>query len=265
MRYETELRKAADHVRSMGYSPVYIALYGSQNYGLSINLPGYRSDLDFKCVVLTSLRDLVEGRKPVSVTVDTEDGQIDIKDIRVMMEAVGKMNPAYLECLATVHCLILDGGACFVQIKTCLLQLLAERGAVFARACLGLFLQKEKQLCHPFPAAMEKIQAYGYDGKQAHHMYRLLLMLRDFAQSGEMRLIPPEGARELLMDLKLGRIPLEEARALIDGWKTEMQALAARIEEDHGEAGKAAQEALIRLAQAAMLEHCRREAVESKG
>lgn len=256
---EDKLREAAGHVCRLGYSPMYIAVYGSQNYGLALDTPAYRSDLDFKCVVLPSLRDLVEGRKPTSLTVETGEGQIDIKDIRVFVESVCKMNPAYLECLSTDNCLILEGGACMAGMKMLLPELLVQRAASFARACQGLFMQKEKQMCHPFPAAMEKIRAYGYDGKQVHHMYRLLRMLQVFAYTGEMQLTAPKDARKLLLDLKLGRIALDDARHMIEIWKPEMQAAVAQIAQRYPEHGCDAAKKMIRLAHGAMQAHCRQE------
>ncbi len=259
MDYSDELKRAAAHVRALGYAPAYIAVYGSQNYGLALDTPEYRSDLDLKCVVLPSLRDLVEGKKPASRTVETPEGQIDIKDIRVFVDSVGKMNPAYLECLATQHCLTLAHGECFAAMKALLPALLAQRGAAFARACQGLFMQKERQMCHPFPAAMEKIRAYGYDGKQVHHMYRLLRLLQVFAQTGEMQLTAPQDASALLMDLKLGRVPLDDARRMIEAWKPEMKAVVAEIERAHPTDGAAAAEEILRLAHEAMLAHCRGE------
>lgn len=259
MCIDFKLKQAAVHVRALGYTSAYIAVYGSQNYGLSLDTPAYRSDQDFKCVVLPSLRDLVEGRKPASLTVETNEGQIDIKDIRIFVESVCKMNPAYLECLATEKCLALEHGPCFVEMKALLQELLAQRGAAFAHACQGLFLQKEKQMCHPFPAAMEKIRAYGYDGKQVHHMYRLLLMLQIFARTGEILLIAPQDARALLMDLKLGRIPLQDARTMIETWKPELGAVVSQIEQKYAVIGSTAAEKMTFLMHEAMLAHCYQE------
>ncbi|MBR5226400.1 MAG: nucleotidyltransferase domain-containing protein [Clostridia bacterium] len=259
--FEERLRSAAKVVSDQGYFPVYISLHGSQNYGLAIHTEDYQSDFDFKCIVLPSLRDLVEGKKPTSLTIETQEGQIDIKDIRVFVESVGKMNPAYLECLATQHFLTLAHEECFSAMKALVPVLLAQRGAAFARACQGLFMQKEKQMCHPFPAAMEKIIAYGYDGKQVHHMYRLLRMLQLFAQTGKMQLSAPQDAKALLTDLKLDRIPLDEARRLIEGWKCELKDVVAKIEREYPECGAAAAEEILSLSHETMLAHCRYEAI----
>ena len=34
-------------------------------------------------------------------------------------------------------------------------------------------MEKRKALCHPYPNTMDKIEKYGYDGKQLHHCARL--------------------------------------------------------------------------------------------
>ena len=38
-------------------------------------------------------------------------------------------------------------------------------------------LEKQKALCHPYPATMDKIEKFGYDGKQLSHCRRLLNFL----------------------------------------------------------------------------------------
>jgi len=254
--YEDKLRSAAAHVAVLGYFPAYVSLHGSQNYGLDVYTDTYQSDYDFKCIVLPSLWDLVEGRKPASLTVETEEEQIDIKDIRVFCDALERMNPAYLESLASPHYLILPGGEAMEDVRGLLPQLTAQQAARFAQACAGLFEDKAKRMCHDSPAVHDRIVKHGYDGKQAHHMYRLLLLLQDFEIRGEMHLQAPQEERELLMQLKLNEIPLAEVQRLVHPWRQALCAIRARIE---GEAGKPKMEALdriVRLSREMMYSHC---------
>ena len=72
----SKLKRAADHVKSLGYFPVYISLYGSQNYGLSFHRDGYISDYDYKCIVMPSFREITEEKEAASLTSDFEGGQI---------------------------------------------------------------------------------------------------------------------------------------------------------------------------------------------
>ena len=252
--FEEKLQNAARHAAALGYSPVYVSLHGSQNYGLAVDTDAYQSDYDFKCIVLPSLWDLVEGRKPASLTVDTQDGQIDIKDIRVFCDALERMNPAYLESVATENCLILEPQ--MEEICALLPALMQERASRFAQACEGLFEDKAKKMCHDGPAAHEKIVRFGYDGKQAHHMYRLLLQLRDFEQRGVFQLEAPKEEHELLIRLKLNEIPLEMAQKMIEGWRFEMRELCKRIEQKYGLLKSEAHREIVRISREMMHAHC---------
>ena len=254
--FEERLCAAADHVASLGYAPVYVSLHGSQNYGLDVYTDTYHSDYDFKCIVLPSLWDLVKGRKPASLTIETEGGQIDIKDIRVVCDALERMNPAYLESLAAQHRLILPGGERMEEICAHLPELMTQRAARFAQACAGLFEEKAKRMCHDSPAVHDRIVKYGYDGKQPHHMLRLLLLVQDFERTGLMRLEAPEEARDLLIRLKLNGIPLEQVQTMIPEWREAMHASCSRIEKKYGAPKTDALERIVRLSQEMMHAHC---------
>lgn len=250
----SKLCAAADYVRELGYTPVYVSLHGSQNYGLDMYTDTYQSDYDFKCVVLPSLWNLVEGRKPASLTVDTEDGQIDIKDIRIFTDALERMNPAYLEALATPHHLVLEPRMEAIRMR--MDELMSQRANRFAQACMGLFEEKAKRMCHDCPAAHEKIVRFGYDGKQPHHMYRLLLQLREYEKSRSFCLKAPESERALLMQLKRNEIPLDEVRRMIEGWRAQMQDVSARIKGQYGEPENMAYAEIVRISREIMYAHC---------
>ena len=252
--FEEKLQTTAAYVASLGYTPIYISLHGSQNYGLDVYTDTYQSDYDFKCIVLPSLWDLVEGKRPASLTAETEDGQIDIKDIRVVCDALERMNPAYLESLATNHALILPGGERMEAIRAQLLELIRQRGARFAQACAGLFEDKAKRMCHDSPAAHDRIIRYGYDGKQAHHMYRLLLLLQEFERTGEMRLEAPQEEKEMLMRLKLNEIPFDQIQKLVPEWRAMIRTAGAS--QKYGEPQTQVLEEIVRLSREMMYEHC---------
>lgn len=254
--FEEKLRAAADHVAALGYMPVYVSLHGSQNYGLDVYTKEYQSDFDFKCVVLPSLWDLVQGKKPASLTVATDDGQIDIKDIRIFCDTLERMNPAYLESIATQHQLVLSGGERMAEIRVLLPELMGEQSSRFAQACTGLFEDKAKRMQHDCPAAHDRIVRFGYDGKQAHHMYRLKLLLDRFEQTGEMQLAVPQEAHALLIQLKLNRIPLDDVLEMIPGWRAAMQAACMQIEKKSRAPQRETIERIVRVSQEMMHEHC---------
>ena len=259
---EARLQRAAEHVRSLGYFPAYVSLYGSQNYGLSLDCDGYVSDYDFKCVVLPSLREITEERDYASLTVDFEGGQIDIKDIRLFTKLIARMNPAYLEGLLTAYTLVLPDGEAVEAMRALMPALFAERGAAFTRACVGLFEEKAKRMCHPSPAQAENIARYGYDLKQAHHMYRLLVTLREFERTGGMQLAAPQEEQPLLMDLKRGRYDLEAVLRWTEAWRAEIHALAARLEAAYGKEAKTVAKQLEKLRRDAVYAHCRSEVLQ---
>ena len=97
------LQKHYDHLRSLGLNVVTIFAQGSMNYGLYIRDEDYISDVDSKAIVLPTLDDLISGSKMKSTKYDLDGEQIDVKDIRVMVDMWKKSNPAYLEILFTKY------------------------------------------------------------------------------------------------------------------------------------------------------------------
>ncbi len=115
----------------MGYKVAFISIYGSQNYGLDVNDETYQSDVDYKCVIIPTLRDLVNDSKPLSTCIEFEGGQIDIKDIRIFTDTLVKCNPAYIETLFSEFSYWTDD---FYLIKAEREALITEMAPFFARA-----------------------------------------------------------------------------------------------------------------------------------
>ena len=252
------LREARDVLTAQGYTCAYLAIYGSQNYGLALDTPDYRSDVDVKCAVLPSLAQLAREESVPPVTLDWRGGQIDVKDARRFVEIAMRMNPAYLETLITPNALALCPA--FETVRAQVQPLLACDPAGFLQACLGMGRQKAKSLCHPYPAAMEKLRRYGYDGKQAHHLYRLLLVMRAFEETGRYVLMAPESEREFLLALKKNELPLDQAQALTADWLAQMEAICARQggrSRGAGEPGKRMKRAVCEAIEAHVREEAR--------
>lgn len=76
-----------------------VYLYGSQNYGLDTE----ESDVDTRCIIVPTLEDIALNRPMVSKTVEVEDGIMDVKDFRLFLENLKKMNPNSLEVLFTPY------------------------------------------------------------------------------------------------------------------------------------------------------------------
>jgi len=200
------LTKQKQILESQGHSICYIALNGSQNYGLELHTDDYQSDIDMKAVIVPTLDDLIENSKPISTSVETEWGKCDLKDIRSYFQTLIKANPAYIETLYTKYYIVDERFHTeFNEIFRLKDKLVEVLSAQFLRSMYGMMCEKEKALCHPYPTIKHKIDKFGYDGKQASHSVRLLTMMQDYF----VKEIPlqdcffPSTDLKLIMDLKL--------------------------------------------------------------
>ena len=152
--------------------------------------------------------------------------------------------------------------AVFDHLREDIASVLERDPAGFLQACCGMGRQKVKALCHPYPAAMEKLRRFGYDGKQAHHLYRLLLVMRAFCETGRYVLEPPASERDFLIALKRNALPLDRVQALTADWLAQMEAICARHggrSRDPGGPGKRMKRAVCEAIEA----HVREEALLS--
>lgn len=177
-REEKIMKRVQEHynyLQKHGYEVVCLCLQGSQNYELDEYSAEYTSDIDTKAIVLPSFRDFCYGRSPLSTTLVLENNEhIDVKDIRVMFETIKKMNVSYIELLYTEFKII---NSKYIDL---IVPLFENRDLIayanpnqFVRCVAGMSMEKKKALCHPYPNLMDKIEKYGYDGKQLHHCARL--------------------------------------------------------------------------------------------
>lgn len=168
-----ELKKIIPEEQIVG-----VFLQGSQNYGLEYE----GSDVDTKAIILPSFKDFVLNKKPISTThVLENDEHIDIKDIRVMFENFKKQNINFVEILFTKYKIM---NPMYEQLFYPIIDIREEVGRYNIYAALncmsGMCMEKYKALCHPYPATMDKIEKYGYDGKQLHHMFRMKDFMEDY-------------------------------------------------------------------------------------
>lgn len=143
---------------------------GSQNYGLDY----FGSDIDTKCMVLPSFEDIVLGKKMTSTThIRKNEEHIDCKDIRVMFNTFKKQNINFLEILFTKYFVLNP------YYEKEILELMTHKEDIahwnnFAAVnCIaGASLEKYKALEHPYPTIADRIEKYGFDRKQLHHIIR---------------------------------------------------------------------------------------------
>lgn len=224
---------------SLGYTPFMTTLQGSQNYNLEINTPEYQSDIDTKCVVLPSFDSFVRNKQPVSIThIRTNNEHIDIKDIRNYFELIKKQNMNIIETLFTQYwCGNPDFAYEIFQLREIGERLAHAHTSQAVKTMYGMAIEKFKALEHPYPSIKYKIDKWGYDGKQLHHIIRIWDFIRRFiiGEPYSSCLIPQSCNRALLIDAKLNRIELDEARKLAKYYIDQIDQIKTNYIEAHGE------------------------------
>lgn len=196
-----------------------LVLQGSQNYGLDIYTDEYKSDIDTKAIVIPSLEDVVMNKKPISTThILPNNEHLDIKDIRLYFDNFKKQNINFIEILFSPYYIVnpkykdlweeLRGGR----------EDIAHYNTNQALRCMsGMSMEKRKALCHPYPSLIDKIEKYGYDGKQLHHIIRMYDFIYAYTHNNLyeecLKYLPH---REMMMKAKLNKYTLEEALQLAD-------------------------------------------------
>ena len=201
------------YVRDKGYKVFGVFLQGSQNYQLDYE----GSDIDTKAIILPTLEDIVLNRQPVSTTLILEDNShIDLKDIRLMWQCFKKQNINFLEILFTEYYYVPFDYRRHWAFMRDIAEDIAHYNNYAAVNCIaGMVFEKEAALCHPYPTLKEKIDKYGYDNKQLHHILRCEEFLKRYINGVSYRecLIPTNPQH--LIDVKSKYIySLEEAKEI---------------------------------------------------
>ena len=200
-----------------------LCLQGSQNYELDMYNDEYKSDIDTKAIVVPDLKDVVLNKKPISTThVLLNNEHIDIKDIRLMFESYKKQNVNFIETLFTkffiVNPLFADEWNKLIINR----EEIAHYNINQALRCIsGMSMEKRKALCHPYPTLLDKIEKYGYDGKQLHHIIRMndfiFAYIAGKTYKDCLTFLPH---RKEMIKAKLNQYSLEEALQLADKFDT---------------------------------------------
>ncbi len=154
-----------------GYKVIYIGLYGSQNY----NLNDEQSDIDVKAIILPTLHDII-FRKVTSITVECENGNIDVKDIITFYDVIKKGNFSYVEAIDTEY---------FIGDKY--IKELFKRFRPNLKSILGAMYEKRKALTHEYPSKHSEFEKWGFDPKQHHHILRLYDLLEYNLKSNDTK------------------------------------------------------------------------------
>lgn len=211
-RIMARLREHLKAVTDMGLEWVYIAVQGSQNY----NLDYEASDIDSKCIVLPSFEDIILNRKPKSTTHEMENKEhVDIKDIRLMFDCFKKQNINFLEILFTSYRIVNPKYMNLFKPMLDNAELIANYNNYAAVNCIvGMALEKQKAMEHPYPSIVDKIERFGYDPKQLHHALRMKeFFWRRYKNSEAFGSCLKISNRDYFLAVKKGELyNLEEAR-----------------------------------------------------
>lgn len=204
------------YAKEQGYEVVAVMLQGSQNYNLDVYTDNYKSDIDTKAIVLPKFEDFCRVKEPVSTTLILPNNEhCDVKDIRVMFKTFEKQNINFLEILFTEYKIINP------KYKYLCYELFANADNIAminwnqALNCIsGMSKEKLNAMEHPYPTIIDKIEKYGYDPKQLHHIVRMNDFMKKFVTGKSYRecLIPSD--IEYLKKIKTTPMPLEDARKL---------------------------------------------------
>lgn len=210
------LKEKAEIVKNKGYNLFALFLQGSQNYELDIYSDEYKSDIDAKAIIIPSFDDIVLNRKPISTTLVLDNNEhIELKDIRIMKDMWVKQNISYIELLYTKYIIYDD-----TKWGTMLYTLLNMRDKIsnidknqFLKCIKSMSMEKLKALEHPYPTIKDKIDKYGYDPKQLHHIMRLYEFVVQYLENNiDLANCYISTDSEILLNVKLGKYDLDFAR-----------------------------------------------------
>lgn len=213
-----KVKKHYDYLISLRLNVIGVFAQGSMNYGLFIDEEEYKSDVDTKAIVLPTLDDLISGNRMKSTKYDLDGEQIDVKDIRVMVDMWKKSNPAYLEILFTKYKVISPLYEKFINdIIKIGDDIVKMNFPQLAKCMSGMSKEKVIAMEHPYPSLLDKIEKFGYDPKQLHHIIRLNRLITEVfccdIPFGEALEIDDERVKKYLINVKKGYLSLEQARA----------------------------------------------------
>ena len=220
------------YVSSLGYNVLGVFLQGSQNYQLDY----VGSDIDTKAIIIPSFTDFVLNRKPVSTTLIREDNShIDLKDIRLMHECFRKQNINFIEILFTKYkCLNREYEMLYKPMFDNRERIAHYNNYAAVNCIAGMVFEKYKALEHPYEGLRERIEKYGYDNKQLHHIIRCEEFLRRYIDGVPYSkcLIPTDP--QYLISVKASYVySLAEARVIAEKYVNSVKEVKQKYMDTH--------------------------------
>ena len=182
---------------------------GSGNYGLDYE----GSDVDTKCVLAPSLKELAENKATSTTYVRSNDEHIDFKDVRAMFETFKKSNLNFLEILYTKYCII---NPIYKKEWDTIINardfIVSMNNHSLVKSMKGIASEKYHALEHRYPSRIKWLDKYGYDPKQLHHLFRIREFMYRWINGESYGDCLISTLPSWLVDVKKGKYDLIEAR-----------------------------------------------------
>lgn len=225
------LSEHLDAVKEKHPEWVGIFLQGSQNYKLDYE----GSDVDSKLIVLPSFEDFVLNRKPQSYThIMENDEHVDVKDIRLMFDCFRKQNINFVEILFTKYRILNPKYESLFYPVLNARELIGRYNDFASLNCMvGTAMEKQKALCHPYPATIDKIERFGYDPKQLHHILRLDEFMTRWLDGEPYEDCLLSKKADYLKQIKFGCLSKDEAVEMAGRYVSAMKSIKTKYMEEH--------------------------------
>ena len=204
------------------YRIVGIFYQGSGNYGLDYE----DSDVDTKCVLAPSLKELAESKMTSKTFIRDNDEHIDFKDIRAMLETFRKSNLNFLEILYTKYYII---NPIYEEEWNKLIEARDEIVSMnlpsLIKSMKGIASEKYHAMEHRYPSRIEWIDKFGYDPKQLHHLFRMEEFMHRWVSGESFEKCLIAQTPEWHIEVKKGKYDLYEARQLSKSVMARLEAI----------------------------------------
>lgn len=127
----------------------------------------------------------------------------EVKDIRKMFECFKKQNINFVELLFTQYYIL---NPIYEELFAPMLdnaEKIARYNNYASVNCMcGMAFEKYKALTYPYPSIVDKIEKYGCDPKQLHHILRLKDFIERYCNGESYRTILIPKNKDMLLDIK---------------------------------------------------------------
>lgn len=188
----------------------FIALEGSQNYGLDL----LDSDVDTKMIVLPSLNDIVWNKKPMAMThIRANEEHTSLTDIRNYFSSLRKQNINFIETLFSPWIIVNK------EYRNEFEQLFNNRELIAhydeckaVKTIGGISIDRYKAIQNLNSKKADVIKKYGYDGKAVSHIIRIYAFLKRYIRDFPYQtcIIPDEEEKEIILFFKQNFADKEE-------------------------------------------------------